>query len=106
MCLAPGKTRPCVSIFLEHTLSGRRNPESTACSPDYAPFSGKYYFDAIRRFGANLTFRDASGLARFPVQGPELGESRVVISLCEPQDHFTRRLVIPEIRLSDWQITD
>ena len=49
MCLAPGKTRPCVSIFLEHTLSGRRNPESTACSPDYAPFSGKYYFDAMRR---------------------------------------------------------
>ena len=61
--------------------------------------------DAMRRFGFNLTFRDASGVARFPVQGRELGESRVVIRLYESEDHFTRRLVIPDIRLSDW-VTD
>jgi hypothetical protein len=55
------------------------------------------------RFGTNLPFRDPSGLAKFPVDGPQLPQSRVVIRVYEPEDHFTRSLTIPEIRLKEWE---
>ena len=55
------------------------------------------------RFGMTLPFFDPSGLAQYPVEGSQLGESRVVLRVYRPVDHFTRRLVIPEIRLRDWE---
>lgn len=33
----------------------------------------------------------------------ELPESRAVIRVYQAQDHFTRELVVPQIRLSDWE---
>ena len=47
-------------------------------------------------------FRDPSGLAKFPVDGAQLSQSRVVIRMYEPEDHFTRSFVIPQIKLKDW----
>jgi hypothetical protein len=40
--------------------------------------------------------------AQYPVDGSQLAESQVVLRTYQPLDHFTRRLVIPEIRLKDW----
>jgi hypothetical protein len=57
----------------------------------------------MTRFGAGLPFHDPSGLAQYPVDGSQLAESRVVLRIYQPLDHFTRRLVIPEIRLKDWE---
>jgi hypothetical protein len=59
--------------------------------------------DSLVRFGTNLPFRDPSGLAKFPVDGPQLPQSRVVIGVYEPEDHCTHSLVIPQIRLKDWE---
>jgi len=103
-CLAAGKGPSCVTLFLEHVPSGRRNPEVSYCEGDYAPFFGRYFpDDAMTRFGSSLRFRDPSGLARYPVDGPQLSESQVVVRVYRPQDHFTRKLVFPEIRLKDWE---
>jgi hypothetical protein len=55
------------------------------------------------RFGRNLPFRDPSGLAQYPVDGSQIAESQVVVRSYQPQDHFTRRVEIPEIRLKDWE---
>jgi hypothetical protein len=52
---------------------------------------------------ANLPFRDPSGLTHFPVDGPQLPTSRVVLRLYQPEDHFTRHLVIPAVTLQDWE---
>ena len=83
---------------------GQRNPAQTGCDPDYAPYFGRYFpIDAIGRTFFTLPFRDATGLAKYPVDGPRLAKSRVVLRLYEAKDHFTRRLVTPEIRLRDWQ---
>jgi hypothetical protein len=101
-CLEPGEIPMCSTLFLEHAPSGHRNPGRSVCSPDYAPYFGRYLPDAISRFGVNLPFRDPSGLARYPVDGSQLPQSRVVVRVYQPADHFTRRLVIPEIRLKDW----
>ena len=57
----------------------------------------------MAQFGVNIPFRDASGLAKFPVDGPRLPNSRVVIRVYEPEDHFTRSLVISQIKLKDWE---
>ena len=50
-----------------------------------------------------LGFRDPSGLAHYPVDGPQLAKSQVVLRLFEPEDHCTRQLTIPAIHLSDWE---
>jgi hypothetical protein len=50
-----------------------------------------------------LPFRDPAGLARVPVDGSKLPESRAVLQLYRVQDHFTRQLVIPVVRLKDWE---
>jgi hypothetical protein len=102
-CLEAGKTPSCGTLFLEHTPSGRRNPAISFCSPDYAPYLRQRSIpDAMGRFGRNLPFRDPTGLAHYPVDGSQLAESQVVLRSYQPMDHFTRRLVIPEIRLKDW----
>lgn len=51
----------------------------------------------------NLPFRDSAGLAHFPVEGSKLREARAVLQLYRAQDHFMRTVVIPEIRLVDWE---
>jgi hypothetical protein len=102
-CLQAGKTPSCGTLFLEHAPSGRRNPAISFCSPDYAPYLRQAVPDAMGRFGRNLPFRDPTGLAHYPVDGSQLTESQVVLRTYKPLDHFTRRLVIPEIRLKDWE---
>jgi hypothetical protein len=59
--------------------------------------------DNFSYFGTNLPFRDPSGLARFPVDGSQLPQSRVVVRMYEAEDHVTRSLVLPQIKLSDWE---
>lgn len=59
--------------------------------------------DGMSRFGTEIRFHDLSGLAKFPVDATQLPDSRVVVRVYQAQDHFTRQLVIPEIRLSDWE---
>jgi len=56
----------------------------------------------VTRFTMTVPFRDTSGLAHYPVDGSQLADARVVMRLYNPVDHFSRRVVIPSIRLSDW----
>jgi hypothetical protein len=102
-CMQPGNGPTCATIFLENEKTEQRNPERSPCHGDYSPYSGWFIGDNIARFGVNLPFRDASGLAKFPVDGPQLPVSRIVIRVYEPEDHFVRSLVIPEIKLGDWE---
>ena len=97
-----GKPPSCATFFLEHVPSGRRNPEIVRCSPDYRPIFALSGPDAMRRFGVAVPFRDPAGLGHFPVNGPLLREARVVMRIYRAEDHFTRQVVIPDIRLRDW----
>ena len=105
MCLQAGKAPSCATAFLEYMPSGQRNPEVSSCAADYAPFfRGSLINDALSRFRTNLPFRDPNGLVHYQVDAPKLAESRIVVRTYGAVDHFTRRLVIPAIRLRDWQI--
>jgi len=102
-CIQAGGESNCVAAFLEHAPSGRRNPINFSCWPNYSPYSAQYTPDSLTRSQGSLRFRDLSGLAKYPVDGSRLAESRVVLRIYHPEEHFTRRLVIPEIHLSDWK---
>jgi hypothetical protein len=105
-CMQPGKGPHCGNVcatgFLENATSGRRNPEYFACEPNYSPYFGDFHF-VMTHFNAGLRFRDALGLAHFPVDGPQLAQSRIVNRLYQPTDHLTRQLVIPQITLQEWE---
>jgi hypothetical protein len=102
-CMQPGERPSCLAVVLEHTPTGQRNPEVSLCAPDYSPYPGHVLPDALARFGGRLPFYDPSGLVRFPVGGPQLSESRVVITDFRPTSHFVRRVLIPAVRLEDWE---
>jgi hypothetical protein len=101
-CIQAGKGPSCGSIFLENAKTGLRNPSRSVCNPNYTPYFGKYLYDDMSRIGIALPFHDLAGLIKFPVDTSQLSDTRVVIRLFGPKDHFTRRVVIPGIRLSDW----
>jgi hypothetical protein len=102
-CMQAGKGPSCATVFLENVSTGLRNPSLSACSPDYSPPLERNNADPISHFGVNLRFRDPSGLAHFPVDGPQLPKSQVVFRVYEPEDHFTRQLIIPAVTLQDWE---
>ena len=102
-CLQPGERPSCLALVLEHIPTGRRNPEVSMCAPDYSPYPGHVLPDALTRFGGSLPFYDPSGVVRYPVGGPQLSEARVLVTDFQPTEHIVRRILIPGIRLQDWE---
>jgi hypothetical protein len=93
----------CTTMFLEHVPSGKHNPTKFSCWPNYAPYFGQYSPDAMSRARAAFPFRDLTGVATYPVDFTQLPESRIVLRVFRPLDHFVHQLLIPEIRLSEWE---
>jgi hypothetical protein len=102
-CTAPGKHTNCVTAFLENASSGRRNPRDVFCPVNYAPYPLSIDPDVMGGMGLGLPFRDLNGLAHYPVDGNQLPQSQVVLRNYQPVEHFTRRLVIAQIKLSEWE---
>ena len=101
-CLQAGRAPSCVSATLLDVLTGRRNPDTLICAPDYSPFKGAPFPDAISRFEVEAPFRDRFGLAAYPVGSAQLATARMVVTAFEPKAHFTRNLSAPQLRLGDW----
>ena len=89
-------------MTLQNPANGERNPEKRYCDPDYAPYAAHFYPDATSQWGGGIPFRDVQNLARYAVDGSQLAAAQVWLKSYRPEAHFTRRLVIPEIRLRDW----
>ena len=102
-CLQFGNPPQCMSFALQSHDTARQNPAVHGCLDDYAPYFGRYKPpDPIMHTGADLYFRDQADLVRYPVDGTQIGNAQVVMKSYAAADHFTTRLVIPAIRLSDW----
>jgi hypothetical protein len=101
-CLQQGKGPICGAVFLENSITGERNPPRSMCRSDYAPYLDRPLPDSLERFGTILPFRDPTALAKYPVDGARLAQSHIVIRVYEPEEHFTRSLSIPQIKLQDW----
>lgn len=103
-CKQAGNSTQCSSAFLEDTTTGQRNPEMYICEPDYSPSLERAEKTPLSGYGLNLPFRDPSGLTHYPVQGPQLPKSNVMVTLYEPEEHFARHLIIPSVRLAAWGV--
>lgn len=103
-CKQAGNSSQCQSAFLEDTTTGQRNPEMYICEPDYSPSLERADKTPLSGYGLNLPFRDPAGLTHYPVQGPQLPRSNVMVTLYEPEDHFVRHLTISSVRLAEWGI--
>jgi hypothetical protein len=102
-CLTNVGVPSCASAVLEDPHSNSSNPELHRCDPSYAPFAAEGIEDVVGRSGINFPFRDLTGLAHYPVNGANIGQARIRITTYDPADHFQRLLVIPSIRLADWE---
>ena len=103
-CVTTRAAPTCVTVTLENPLNGRRNPPAGGCAPDYTPYPTHVYPDALSQFGFGIPFRDPQRLARYPVDGVQLGQAKVILQSYRPVAHFTRQLVIADIRLGDESI--
>ena len=102
-CLTTGIPPICATIALENTLSGQRNPSFNPCGRDYLPYKAHFVPNAMEHFGGDLPFRDLQGLAKYPVGSSQIANARITVKTYKLVAHFTRQLVIPEIRLGDWE---
>ena len=102
-CMKPGRAPTCATVFLQNMTSGAQNPARSACLSEYGSIYDRPIPDDMARFGVNLPFRDPAGLAKYPVDGPQLPQSRAIIRMYKPEDHFTRTLLIPNTKLVDWE---
>ena len=100
-CIRSGNRPDCSTSFLESAATGQRNPARSSCSSNYSPFVA-WWMDAMTRFGINSLFRDPTGLAQYPVDASQLRDTRLVVRVYRPEDHFARRVAVPAVRLSEW----
>jgi hypothetical protein len=102
-CLKTGGNVTCGTAFLENVVTGQHNPPYSFCNRYYPAITAHFIPDAMSRFRGELHFRDPQGLAKYPVDGSQLANIRVALKTYTPVAHFTRHLIIPEIRLGDWE---
>lgn len=102
-CLDAGYGSQCSTFFLENPLTGEHNPAVHGCRDEYLPWLGRYKpLDAITLTAVDLPFRDVSGLLHYPVNASHLSDSVVRIYSYQTSAHFTRKIVLKNIRLRDW----
>lgn len=92
-CLAPGLTS-CVTAFIQIAGTGQITAQDRDCRLNFAPYFGRLEGDSLSR-----------SYASFLIEGmkpSELKHAQVVVRIYQPVAHFTRQVVIPNIKLADW----
>lgn len=105
-CLGNVGVPSCAAVVLEDPQTGKRNPELHLCHPSYGPYHRDGPEDAVERSQLSLPFRDLSGLAHYPVDGGAIEHARIVVTAYDPAAHFRSTVIIPSIRLVDWQLPE
>ena len=102
-CRAAGNVPPCISMVLEQAAGARRNPEKFDCELDYTPAPLQFSVDPFEHSDTELPLLDPSGAVHYPIDKTQLRDAQILISVYQPEAHFSRQLVIPQFRLRDWQ---
>jgi hypothetical protein len=102
-CLSPVKAPPCATVYLEHDATGTRNPSLTECLIDYSPYPLTIAPRVMKRLSISIPFYDPARSISYPVNASMLKDSHVVIVPYEAVGHSSRHLVIPSVRIGDWE---
>jgi hypothetical protein len=74
-----------------------------ACQANSSAYSDSDNLHSVMNHSyVRLLFRAAIGLVHYPVDRSQLSQLRIVNIQYRPMDHFTRQLVIPQIKLHEW----
>lgn len=103
-CLTNVGVPSCAAVVLEDPETNTRNPELHLCNPNYAPFHRIGFESAVERSRLRVPFRDPSGLAHYPVSSGAIQRARIVLTAYDSAEHFHRTLLIPSIRLAEWEL--
>lgn len=106
-CVSPHPL-PCMDWFPENARTGVRGRRATprvtnwgyhgpVCWPDFSPYVAGIGGDPAARFDLVLPIGGVTNESQLP-------DARLVALVYQPVAHFTRRLIIPKIRLSDWRL--
>jgi hypothetical protein len=97
VCLSTHPWSACVTGYHVDKETGKKSWLLNGCDTvDYAPFAGALWRDAYFRLGflgTGLRFPTVARTADNP------GGSANLVETLLPQDHFTRRVVIPQFRV-------
>jgi hypothetical protein len=91
----------CYSAAL-YAADGRHNPELFKCIPDYRRH-WPALIDLLNFYGLELPVRDPYGIAQYPVDASELGNSYVLLKIYGERDHFKRTLTVADLQLERWR---
>lgn len=95
-CVAPHRPNCVVWELQNQEADLRGGIKRSGCEPEYAPRLGVAGSDLNSRFVVGFPYRDASEESR-------LKSGQIVARIYRPVVHFTRHLVIQDLRLSDWR---
>ncbi len=91
----------CYTAVFQNPPAPYVNRPSMNCSGDYGPFAGR-----LLPGGSSIStvtyLRDPAGVVRYPSGSKDLFKSKITLTSYRPVDHFTRKIVIPGIRHSEW----
>jgi hypothetical protein len=97
VCLSTHPWSACLAGYRIERHTGKKTWHFTSCDTvDYAPFTGAIWRDAYFRLG---WFGAGQGLSAGAQTAGNPGAAANLIETLLPQDHFTRRVVIPQLRL-------
>ena len=97
-CATMGEA-PCATWFI-----GKPWTDLLQSKCNYSPWFNRVNGGSITHFGGDVYLSDITQSVKFPVSNAEVGQARVMIRIFHPQAHFTRHVVAPTIRLSDWSV--
>jgi hypothetical protein len=98
-CLRSGPAPTCVSATLESVTPSARNPTQWSCDPDYSPYHVHLYPDATSRFTMTVKLADVRPTNEPSADRSQLDGAFVRVKSYQPAAHFTRRLVVHQIRV-------
>lgn len=102
-CMEPGLEAACKASFLENAETGERDPMVDGCRPDYAPAAlGSEMMSRMNWYLNTYNAREPRDERAYPVDASKLQSARVVIRVYAPVEHFSYRVLIPHVKLSDW----
>lgn len=103
-CENPMRVPTCFTAELEDSSGALHNPETEFCDPDYSPLRAPFWPDALDHLQWGVPFFDRAGLVHYPVDGSRIDGARLLLQTYEPRDHFTRRIRVHDIRLTDFVV--
>ena len=102
-CRQAGALPFCISMTLRQAGGVVRSPEKFVCELNYEPVPLRFSVDPIDHVEAKLPWRDPAQLGHLPLDATQLQGAQVIIRVYEPEDHFSRQVVVPQFHLSDWR---